>query len=80
MTVLIILAGLTLAGFVAARLGERAFRDEHLVVVRPNARRTWLFERRGDGRYERLPWTGLPAALCRFSHGIPAVEPARRED
>src|SRR5688500_2575839 len=55
MVILAIMAGLALAGWAAGRLAMRAFRDDHLVPLRPHAREgTWLFERGGDGRYLRI--------------------------
>jgi len=78
--VILIFAGLALAGWAAARLGARAFRDAHLVTLRPHAREgTWLFERGGDGRYLRITWADVPAALCRYARGVPAREPAQSE-
>jgi hypothetical protein len=77
MMILVILAGLAVAGWVAGRLAMRAFRDDHLVQLRPHARaRAWLFERRGDGRYARITWAEVPAALCRYLRGVPAFETA----
>ena len=77
--VILILAGLALAGWTAGRLGARAFRDGHLVALRPHAReRTWLFERGGGGRYERIAWAEVPAALCRYRRGVPAAQTAGR--
>ncbi len=79
MATIVILAGLVMAGMAAVRLAARAFRAEHLVVMRAGDGEAWLFERGGDGRYGRLPWTGLPAALRRFACGVPAVERARAD-
>lgn len=70
---ILMLAGLTLAGYRTARLASRAFAAGHLLVLRPDGRNAWLFERGGDGRYARLPVRQLPAALCRFVRGVPAV-------
>jgi hypothetical protein len=79
MMMILIVAGLTLAGVVAARLTARAFAAEHLVLMRPRAGEVWLFERDGDRRYHYLPLTGLPGALRRFACGVPAVARARAE-
>jgi hypothetical protein len=77
MAMILILAGLAIAGSVATRLVARAVDAEHLLVLRAEGGGVWLFERDGDRRYHRLPWTGLPAALCRFACGVPAVVRAR---
>jgi hypothetical protein len=79
MVMIVILAGLAIAGIVAARLTNRAVEAEHLLVLRPETGGAWLFERDGDRRYRRLPWAGLPAALCRFACGVPAVVRVRRD-
>lgn len=79
MATILILAGLAIVGIVAGRLAARAFHAEHLVVLRAGDGEPWLFERGGDGRYGRLPWTGLPGALRRFACGVPAVERARAD-
>lgn len=75
MLMILMMGALALAGIGAARLTARAFAAEHLVVMRPSGDETWLFERDGDGRYNRLPLAGLPGALRRFACGVPA--PAR---
>lgn len=80
MVILAIMAGLALAGWAAGRLAMRAFRDDHLVPMKPHAREgTWLFERGGNGRYLRITWAEVPAALCRYARGVPAHEPAQSE-
>jgi hypothetical protein len=77
MATIVILAGLALVGLAAARLVARAVEAEHLLVLWPDGGGVWLFERDGDRRYHRLPLAGLPAALCRFVCGVPAVVRAR---
>lgn len=79
MATIVILAGLAIAGIVAARLAARAVEAEHLLVLRPESGGVWLFERDGDRRYHRLPWAGLPAALCRFACGVRAVVRVRSD-
>lgn len=79
MATILILAGLALAGLAAARLAARAVAAEHLVVLRPHGGGVWLFERDGDGRYQRLPPSGVPGALRRFARGVPAVARARAD-
>jgi len=77
MAAILILGALAAAGVAVARLAARAVDAGHLLVLRPSPGAVWLFERDGDGRYRRLPSTGVPAALYRFACGVPAVERAR---
>ena len=79
MATILILAGLAIAGIAAARLVARALDAGHLLVLRPYAEAVWLFERDGDGRYHRLPLSGLPAALRRFACGVRALARARSD-
>jgi hypothetical protein len=79
MAMILILSALALAGIAAARLGARALDAGHLLVLRPRPDAVWLFERDGDGRYHRLPLSGLPAALRRFARGVRPLSRAVRD-
>jgi hypothetical protein len=79
MTMILILGALALAGIAAARLSARALDAGHLLVLRPRPDAVWLFERDGDGRYHRLPLSGLPAALRRFACGVRALARSRSD-
>jgi hypothetical protein len=74
-----ILAALAIAGIAALRLLDRALDAGHLLVLRAHAGAVWLFERDGDGRYNRLPLAGVPGALRRFACGVRALARARAD-
>ncbi|HST58749.1 MAG TPA: hypothetical protein VLK84_08680 [Longimicrobium sp.] len=74
-----ILAALVIAGIAALRLFDRALDAGHLLVLRAHAGAVWLFERDGDGRYNRLPPSGVPGALRRFACGVRALARARAD-
>ncbi|HEX6038794.1 hypothetical protein [Longimicrobium sp.] len=79
MLMILMMGALALAGVGAARLTARAFAAEHLVLLRAHGEEAWLFERDGDGRYHRLPLSGLPGALRRFACGVPATARLRAD-
>jgi hypothetical protein len=76
MIAIVLVVGMTAVAVAVMRLAARAVAAEHLVLLR-TARGVVLFERGGDGVYHPLPLHEVPAALCRFSRGIPAVARAR---
>lgn len=73
------LAALAIVGLASVRLFDRALDAGHLLVLRVHAGAVWLFERDGDGRYNRLQPSGVPGALRRYACGVRALARARAD-
>lgn len=72
MTWMLSMAVLAVIAAGVSRLMRKAMLHGHLLVLRGPDGATRLYERNADGRYAPLPLVQLPAALRRFTCGIPA--------